>query len=101
MESHSVSLPQLPMLSWEFIPRCLGMLPWFAPKGRAITWGIEWRHYCEAVGRLRRAGPERKSGTDCKELLPGLGIPWRALYMGRGQAETHRQFMPCPAPPGR
>ena len=43
LESHSLSLPQLLVLSWEFIPRCLGMLLRFAlqeggraPSGRVI-----------------------------------------------------------------
>ena len=31
-----------------------------APSGRAIIYGIEWRHGCEAVGRLRRPSARKE-----------------------------------------
>lgn len=57
--SQPVGCPRLPLLSWEPMRTCLGML--FAPRegrgapsGGVNPWGTERRHCCQATGRLRR-----------------------------------------------
>lgn len=62
LESHSLSLPQLLVLSWEFIPRCLGMLLQFALQegGRTPQWQGDYLGY-RVVSRLQGSGKAQET----------------------------------------
>lgn len=64
------------------------MLPLFAvqvgkgnPSGQAITWGTEWRHCCQAAGKLRRARASKEKLHRLQGALAWLGCPWRVPHV--------------------
>lgn len=64
------------------------------PSGRVITCGTEWRHCCEAAGRLRGARARREELYRLQGALAWLGVPPESPPRGGGGAETLGLFMP-------
>lgn len=56
-----------------------------APSGRVITWGIEWRHCCEAVGRLRRARARKEEQCTLRGVLSRPGDSLESPPRGWGE----------------